>query len=126
MVEDPWGKECGQNGCFINKSGGENMLSNIEKETIIIFNDSEKTASVYTCNKSLKNKLDRFCSEEKEFTIIREDEYSKTYLIPKNAILVFVLSIVGSVISTFSIPYNGLLIAKERFKNRHAAVKDNG
>lgn len=30
------------------------MLSNIEKETIIIFNDSEKTASVYTCNKSLK------------------------------------------------------------------------
>lgn len=33
----------------------------------------------------------------------------------ENAILVFVLSIVGSVISTFSIPYNGLLIAKERF-----------
>lgn len=62
------------------------MLSNIEKETIIIFNDSEKTASVYTCNKSLKNKLDRFCSEEKEFTIIREDEYSKTYLIPKNVL----------------------------------------
>lgn len=33
----------------------------------------------------------------------------------QNAILVFVLSVIGSVISTFSIPYNGLLIAKERF-----------
>lgn len=33
----------------------------------------------------------------------------------QNVILVYVLSIIGSVVSTFSIPYNGLLIAKERF-----------
>lgn len=33
----------------------------------------------------------------------------------ENALIVFVISIIGSVISTFSIPYNGLLIAKERF-----------
>ena len=33
----------------------------------------------------------------------------------ENAILVFILSVIGSVISTLSIPYNGLLIAKERF-----------
>lgn len=97
------------------------MLSNIEKETIIIFNDSEKTASVYTCNKSLKNKLDRFCSEEKEFTIIREDEYSKTYLIPKKCVKIFKPRKL-----TEEEHEKRSLIAKERFKKRHAAAKDNG
>ena len=33
----------------------------------------------------------------------------------ENATMVFILSIIGSVISTIAIPFNGLLIAKERF-----------
>ena len=97
------------------------MLSNVEKETIIIFNDSEKTASVYTCNKSLKNKLDRFCSEEKEFTIIREDEYSKTYMVPKKCVKIF-----KPPKFTEEERERMSLRAKERFKNRNAAAKDNG
>lgn len=97
------------------------MLSNEEKETIIIFNDSEKTASVYTCNKSLKNKLDRFCSEEQEFTIIREDKYSKTYMIPKKCVKIFKPR-------KFSEEERQKmsLRGKEMYKNRTPAVKDNG
>lgn len=70
-------------------NGGDKMLSNIEKETIILFNDAEDTASVYTCNNSLKNKLDRFCSESQEFSRVREDEYSKTYKVPKKCVKIY-------------------------------------
>ena len=36
-------------------------LTNIERETIINFNEAERTASVYTCNEALKRQLLELC-----------------------------------------------------------------
>ena len=38
-------------------------LTKYEKETIILFNEAEPTANIYTCNKALQNRLAK-CSRE--------------------------------------------------------------
>lgn len=58
-------------------------LSSEERETIIRFDDSENDASIYTCNSILKSKLDKLMSERTGISIVAEDEYSKTYILPK-------------------------------------------
>ena len=58
-------------------------LTKWEMETIINFNDAEKTAEVYTCNKALMKKLDNLCIRSKEITLKKEDKQSKTYIFPK-------------------------------------------
>jgi len=61
-------------------------LSKYEKETVITFNDKDDMATIYTCNKSLINKLDKFCSKSPVILLKKSDEYSKTYIIPKKYI----------------------------------------
>ena len=62
-------------------------LTNYEKETTIVYNDEEKTASVYTCNKSLMRKLDKFCEVKPDLYALKSrDEHSKTYIVPKKFI----------------------------------------
>jgi len=63
-------------------------LSNYERETIINFNEDEKTALVYTHNKSLMKKLDEYCLKHpKLYKLEKEHWYgkhlSKSYIIPK-------------------------------------------
>lgn len=60
-------------------------MTKYEQETIINFNEDEKTASVYTYNKQLKIKLDKLCKEyPQEFSLRTKDNTgSKTYIIPK-------------------------------------------
>lgn len=41
-------------------------LSNIEKETVINFNEAERTASVYTHNEALKRQLLELCQTHPE------------------------------------------------------------
>ena len=41
-------------------------LSNIEKETVINFNEAERTASVYTHNAALKRQLSELCQTHPE------------------------------------------------------------
>lgn len=41
-------------------------LSNYEKETIILFNEAEKTASVYTHNAALREQLAALCGSHPE------------------------------------------------------------
>ena len=41
-------------------------LSNYEKETIILFNEAEKTASVYTHNAALQGQLAALCGSHPE------------------------------------------------------------
>lgn len=62
------------------------MLSNYERETIIHFDDSEETATVYTCNKALQRKLSRFAEENKGYKLVKSDEDSQTYECPKKLI----------------------------------------
>ena len=58
-------------------------MTRYEMETIINYNQAEKTASIYTCDRSLMRKLDKLCSESEEITVEKEDEFSKTYILPK-------------------------------------------
>lgn len=61
-------------------------LSMQEKETIIIFNEKDENATVYTCNDKLKTKLKRF--EKKYKNCIKGDDTdekcSVRYIVPKN------------------------------------------
>lgn len=62
-------------------------LSKYESETIISYNDEEKDATVYTCNKSLIRKIDTLCEKYPEvYQLIKKDKFSKTYTLPKKLI----------------------------------------
>ena len=63
-------------------------LTKYESETIIRFNDAEDEATIYTCNKSWMNRLDKLCEKSSEITVIKQDEFSKEYKIPKKWIKV--------------------------------------
>lgn len=58
-------------------------LTNEERETIILFNEADKTATCDTCNPSLIRKLDKLCLEYEEISVVRQDEYGKVYKFPK-------------------------------------------
>lgn len=62
-------------------------LTKYEQETVILYNNGELTATVYTCNRILMNKLDRQCVQHPDICRLKiQDEYSKTYIIPKKLI----------------------------------------
>lgn len=64
-------------------------LSNLEKETIINFNDAEKTAEIYTCNNSWIRRMDALAKERPgEVCKTGSDEVSATYTVPKKWIKV--------------------------------------
>lgn len=71
----------------LKRENREPHLSSLEQETIILYNEAEKTANVYTCNKALKLRLDRYCEEYPELYkhVTREpqDKYGKFYEMPK-------------------------------------------
>lgn len=58
-------------------------LTKTEQETFICFNEEETLAQVETCNAALKRKLDKLCQRNSEIVLLRQDEYSKTYRLPK-------------------------------------------
>ena len=58
-------------------------LSRAEQETVILYNEDEKTASVCTCSPTLIRQLDAFCVQGRAITYIRKDKYGKRYIIPK-------------------------------------------
>lgn len=57
-----------------------------EKETIIVFNEKDESATIYTCNDKLKTKLKRFEKKHKECVKgeITGEKCSARYLIPKS------------------------------------------
>lgn len=59
-------------------------LTRAERETIILYNEEEQTAEVYTCNEAMKRKLTKLHEDGTEgLTFVRSDEYSVTYTVPK-------------------------------------------
>lgn len=52
-----------------------------ETETVITFDNSSKTATVYTCNKTIMKRL-----AKKEYTLVDSTECSKTFTCPKKCI----------------------------------------
>lgn len=61
-------------------------LSRYEQETIINFNEGEKTASIYTHNKALRHKLEKLAQERPEdckLTGSFFEERAVEYTVPK-------------------------------------------
>lgn len=60
-------------------------LSRYEQETVILFNEKEKTASIYTNNGALKRKLQGLCeSRPEDIRRTKEDQHGGlTFELPK-------------------------------------------
>lgn len=63
-------------------------LTKYEQETIINYNNEEKTASIFTYDRSLIRKLDRRLSEYPDIKVLRRDEDWAEYSLPKKWIKV--------------------------------------
>ena len=62
-------------------------LSRYEKETIILLNAAEDTASIYTADPVWKRKLDNLVEKNPQcYQCVKADEVSKTYSMPKRFI----------------------------------------
>ena len=61
-------------------------LTKIEKETIILFNEGESTASIYTYNASLKKRLAAFSKKYPDLCQLEKPEHlgGVSYLIDKS------------------------------------------
>ena len=73
-------------------------LSLYEQETIINYNESEKTAGVYTHNKALRRKLERLAQERPEDCRLEKashDGQAVDYTIPKGWIRIYPQRTVG-------------------------------
>ena len=64
------------------------MTTSIEHETIINFNEAEATASVYTFNRKLQNKLNKLVGANSDIKIIYQDDECIEYEVPKSWIRV--------------------------------------
>lgn len=63
-------------------------LSKYEQETIINFNEEEKTASIYTYNTKLRNKLADFAANSTDCCLVKKGRIYSEYKVPKNWIKV--------------------------------------
>ena len=65
-------------------------IGRLEQETIILFNEEESWASIYTCNGKLKRKLKQMSHEcPEKIRLINSDALgSQTYELPKELITV--------------------------------------
>ena len=63
-------------------------LTPVEKETIIIFNESDDIAEVCTLNRAMITKLDKLCVENTLITKVLENEFGHRYICPKKWIKV--------------------------------------
>lgn len=63
-------------------------LTKYEQETIINYNNEEKTASVFTYDKSLIRKLDKRLSDSPDMKLVRRGDDFAEYSLPKKWIKV--------------------------------------
>lgn len=63
-------------------------LSNYERETIINYNNEDRTATIYTHHKALINKLNKLVGNNDNISVVRQDDDSVTYIVPKKWIKV--------------------------------------
>lgn len=58
-------------------------LSRYERETVVVFNEEEADAELYTCSAPMMRKMDALVETDARFSVISQDEVSKTYKFPK-------------------------------------------
>lgn len=62
-------------------------LSKYEQETVINYNNGEKTATLYTADPIVMRKMDKLVEKDPdEYKVIKENDISKTYEFPKKLI----------------------------------------
>lgn len=63
-------------------------LTNLEKETIILFNEAEKEAEVFTYNSRLKKQIGTLCEKfPNEFKQVKDNgDGGLTFIVPKRRI----------------------------------------
>ena len=54
-------------------------LTKSELETTINYNQDDKAATCYTCDRALIRRLDKLCEVSSEITVLKTDDYSKTF-----------------------------------------------
>ena len=88
-------------------------LTNIEKETIVLFNEGEYTAEIYTFNKKLISKIRKKCQQHPDiFKITKEDNHGGvTCQLPKKRL---------SVVLTSPPTLENSLASSQRAKERNA------
>ena len=69
-------------------------LTSIEKETIVLLNECEETAEIYTHNKKLINRIKKMCHQYPDkFLITREEKNGGvTCLLPKQRLSIVLTS----------------------------------
>ena len=63
-------------------------LSNYEKETVINYNNEERTAQVFTYHRALQNKLNRLLDVNPDISVLRKGDEWTEYIVPKSWIKV--------------------------------------
>lgn len=63
-------------------------LTKYEKETVINFNEEESTASIYTHNERLRNRLAEFAAKSNDCCLVKKDDGCDEYKVPKSWIKV--------------------------------------
>ena len=58
-------------------------LTRYEKETVVVFNEEEPEAELYTCSQAVMRKMDDLVANYPMFIEVKADEVSKTYKFPK-------------------------------------------
>lgn len=58
-------------------------LTRYERETVVTFNEAEPDAELYTTSAVTMRKMDKLVSEDDRFSVVKQDEVSKTYKFPK-------------------------------------------
>lgn len=62
------------------------MRTKYEQETIINYNNEEKTASIYTFDKVLMKKIDARAAESDDVKVVRRGEDWAEYVVPKKSV----------------------------------------
>lgn len=63
------------------------QLTPFERETVIIINDEDPFAIIYSSQRPMMTKMDKLCKKNTNtYKVTKEDEVSKTYQCPKNLI----------------------------------------
>ena len=63
-------------------------LTKYERETVIMFNDAEQEARIYTCSPAMLRKMDSMVKNCPGIRVEKQDEVSKTYICPKRLVSV--------------------------------------
>lgn len=58
-------------------------LTKYERETVVVFNEAEKDAELYTASQAMIRKMDALVTLDSRFSVVKQDEISKTYKFPK-------------------------------------------